>query len=362
MSTNTTVNTTPTITLAQAAEIILATPQNRYCLQGEPGIGKSSILKTLKQALPTHETAYIDVPNMDLGDIAMPVIDHENKVTRYYPNSRFKLHLGKPVVIMLDEFSKGDGPVKNMLHPMLEIHNPRLGDMPIENDPENPSYIFMTGNLASDGVGDALKAHTRNRVISLHVRKPTADEWLHWAVDNSIEGAVMAWVKNYPHALASYLDDGQAENPYIFNPKRVQTAFVTPRSLERVSSIVRVREKLDADSVLAAMTGAFGESAARDMQAYIAYQDQLPVWSNIIANPMLAEMPTSPGACSVLMLGAISKVTSETIEPFMNYVQRFEPEWQALFAISMAKSKTKQSIAFRSRAFAEWAQRNEDLL
>lgn len=357
-----TINMTTSVTLDQAAKIILSTPMNRYCLQGEPGIGKSSILKTLKAALPGYETAYIDVPNMDLGDIAMPVMDHEHRVTRYYPNSRFMLHTRKPVIIMLDEFSKGEGPVKNMLHPLLEVHNPRLGDMPIENDTDRPSYIFMTGNLASDGVGDSMKAHTRNRIIPLTVRKPDADQWLAWAVDNNIEGAVMAWVKNYPHAMASYTDDGQLDNPYIYNPKRVQFAFVTGRSLERASHIVRVRAQLDAESSLAALTGAIGESAARDMQAYITYQDQLPSWSGIINNPTTTEVPQNPGACSVLILGAVTKITKETIEPFMKYVQRFEPEWQALFAISVAKSKTKQSIAFTSAAFAEWVQRNEDLL
>ena len=97
----TTINFGKTVTLAQAAKLILSTPQNRYLLQGEPGIGKSSLLKTLAASLPNHETAYIDVPNMDLGDIAMPVINHETKTTAYYPNSRFKVHLGKPVITML---------------------------------------------------------------------------------------------------------------------------------------------------------------------------------------------------------------------------------------------------------------------
>ena len=253
------------LTLKQAASIILATPENRYFLRGEPGIGKSSILKTLSASLPEHEVAYIDVPNMDLGDIAMPVIDHENKITKYYPNSRFKIHTGKPVIVMLDEYSKGFDPVKNMLHPMLEVANPRLGDAPIRDG----SIVFLTGNLESDGVGDNLKAHSRNRIIPLTVRKPDADEWLEWAVNNDIEPVIMAWVRQYPHALASYTDEAQGDNPYIYNPKKVQMAFVSPRSLERASNIVRVRNQIDNDTLIAAMSGAVGEAASRDIQAYV---------------------------------------------------------------------------------------------
>jgi len=347
-----------TVSLKQAAQIILATPMNRYLLQGEPGIGKSSLLKTLSQALPDHEVAYIDVPNMDLGDIAMPVIDHETKTTRYYPNSRFKIHLGKPVITMLDEYTKGAEPIKNMLHPMLEVSNPRLGDISLLEQ----SITFLTGNLSSDAVGDNLKAHSRNRIIPLTVRKPDADEWLEWAINNNIEPLIMAWVRQFPQALQSYMDDPSGANEYIFNPKKVQTAFVSPRSLERASNIVRVRSQIDSDSLIAAMTGAVGESASRSIQSFVEYQDQLPTWESIIKNPKSAMIPDSMGACAVLVFGAIAKISKDTIAPFMQYLERFEPEWQACFAINVAKSPTKQSIAFSSTAFADWVAKNEDLL
>jgi hypothetical protein len=172
----------------------------------------------------------------------------------------------------------------------------------------------------------------------------------------------MAWVRQFPHALSSYTDDSQADNPYIYNPKKVQTAFVSPRSLERASNIVRVRDKIDSDTMIAAMSGAVGEAAARDMQAYVEYQDQLPLWDTIVKNPKTADVPTSAGACAVLVFGAIAKMDKTTIAPFMTYLERFEPEWQACFAINIAKSPSKQAIAFSSTAFADWVAKNEDLL
>jgi hypothetical protein len=70
----------------------------------------------------------------------------------------------------------------------------------------------------------------------------------------------------------------------------------------------------------------------------------------------------SAGACAVLVFGAIAKIAKDTMTPFMHYLERFEPEWQACFAINVAKSPTKQSIAFSSQAFADWVAKNEDLL
>ena len=352
------INFGKTVSLKQAAAIIAATPKNRYMLRGEPGIGKSSIMTALKEKFPRHHLAYMDVPNMDLGDIAMPVIDRDSKTTRYYPNSRFMFHTGEPVIVMLDEFSKGAAPVINMLHPLLEAHNPRLGDIPVHPD----SIIFMTGNLATDGVGDSLKAHTLNRISPIQIAKPSFDDWAEWAMNNDIEAEILAFGKQFPQIFASYTDASQKENPYIYHPLKGTTAYVSPRSLERASNIVKIRHQLDSDSVIAALSGTIGEAAARDFQAYLEFSDQLPTWESTIKDPLRALVPTSAGACAIVVFGAISKVDKTTIEPFMQYIERFEPEWQAAFAINIAKSKTKQRVAFGCKAFSTWVAKNEDLL
>jgi len=46
----------------------------------------------------------------------------------------------------------------------------------------------------------------------------------------------------------------------------------------------------------------------------------------------------------------------------MAYLERFEPEWQACFAINIARTPSKQSIAFSCKAFSDWVARNQDLL
>jgi hypothetical protein len=259
---------------------------------------------------------------------------------------------------MLDEFTKGADPVKNMLHPMLEKANPRLGDIPISRD----TIVFLTGNLSTDGVGDNLKAHSRNRLVPVRIRKPDADEWIEWAMNKGIEAEVIAWVNRFPQVLASYLDGGQGDNPYIYSPKSNQKAFVSPRSLETASNIVRSRKLLDPDTVIASLTGAIGESGARDMQAYIEFSDQLPTWEATIANPKTTSIPTSAGACAIVVFGAIARMTKETITPFMEYLSRFDAEWQAVFAINIAKTPSKQGIAFSCKAFSDWVAKNQDLL
>jgi hypothetical protein len=295
---------------------------------------------------------------MDLGDIAMPVIDHETKTTKYYPNARFQFHLGKPVIIMLDEFSKGADPVKNMLHPLLEVVNPRLGDVPVPPG----SIIFMTGNLSSDGVGDGLKAHTKMRITMVEISKPTAKEWLVWAADNAISPVVMAWVDRNPHALASYRDGDQQGNQYIFMPNTVQGAVVTPRTLELASNIIKMRSSFDHIALHAALAGTVGAPAANSIAAFIAHQDSLPSWKDIIEQPHRTRLPTEQGALAVLVFGAIERVERSSLPQFLDYISRAEEEWQTIFCLGLARSKTKQAMAFTCKAFSDWAVKNEDLL
>ena len=150
-------NELQTVSLQQAIDLIVHNPNVRYMLRGEPGVGKTSIALEIAR-LTGLPLSMLDIPNLDLGDVCMPVIDHESKVTRYYPNARFGIHANEPVVMCFDEFTKGAEPVKNMLHPALEVFKPRLGDLPI---PEG-SVIYLTGNLDTDGVGDGLAQHTRH--------------------------------------------------------------------------------------------------------------------------------------------------------------------------------------------------------
>jgi hypothetical protein len=331
----------------------------RHALLGEPGIGKSTLIQALRAKFPSHHAAYIDCASLDLGDTGMPVVNHADRLTTYYPNSRFKLHTGEPVIIMLDEFGKAGQAVQNMLHPLLEEKSPRFGDVFVHDE----SIIFLTSNLGTDGVGDSLKAHTRNRIVELPVSKPDADQWLLWAAANNQDGVIMGWVKQYPNALASYLEGNQDSNPYIFNPKKVQSSFVTPRSLSRASAIVSKRHLTGREVMTAQLMGAVGQAAARDMMAYVDYADKLPSWESIIGSPNQAIVPESPGACAVLIYGAIGRIKEKkSLAAFMNYIKRMPSEWQAAFGVMFMADEHRRKIAVGTPELLEWAVSNADIL
>jgi hypothetical protein len=337
--------------------------------QGEPGIGKSSMLKAVAKRFPDYEVAYIDCTLLDLGDFALPYTELASsggdlKITKFAPNARFKFQSGKPVIVMLDEIGKAMKAVKNVL--LTLMLEKRIGDIGL---PEG-SIVFGTTNLATDGVGDSLEAHARNRVCFVTVRKPNAgfgadgsveaDSWGAWALNNDIAPEIIAWVKQFPHALESYTESGQKDNPYIFNPTRAgQSAFVTPRSLEKASHIAKKRALLGDSVTISALAGTIGESAARDMQAFFTVVDKLPTWEAIMDSPNTAKVPDDAVAKCILVFSALTRVDKETLPKWLKYADRLDKELQALFARSLVKNTTKQAMAVSNKEFVKWATDNQ---
>jgi hypothetical protein len=353
-------------TLKEAEDQIVALGANGTVhLMGEPGVGKTAMFKNIVRRTG-FKGIYIDVPNVELGELGIPIPDHTTKTTRIYPNEQWGFHLNEPLVIFCDEITKGHQSVQNMLHPMLNEPRQIMG-IPLHKD----TIVITAGNFTSDGVGDNMRSHTRNRVSVVTVKKPhagfnpdgsiDADSWGAWAVDNDVAPEVLAWVKNSPHCLASYLDASQAGNKYIFNPKEAQKSFVSPRSLVRASNILKARAGITTNTTICALEGTIGAPAARDLMSFVEVADSLPSWEEICKSPATAQVPTSPAALCLLAFSAVQRVDRESIGKFFEYLKRTPKELQSVFCLTGMKNDEKKKLFLTSQSFVDWMRTNQYL-
>lgn len=354
------------ISLAEAEDAIMAFGNVNAChLVGEPGVGKTAMFERLVERTG-FRGVFLDTPNLELGEIGIPMPDHTTKTTGLYPNEAWGFHTGEPLVVFIDEYTKPSSmAVQNMLHPLLNER--RLSNFKLHKD----SIVITTGNNTTDGVGDMLKAHSINRMTIMPVKKPHSgfnadssvddDSWGAWALRNDVAAEVIAWVKAYPHALASYKDATQAENPYIFNPKTPQKSFVSPRSLVRGSNIIKKREQITRNTLITGLAGTIGESAARDMVAYVEVADSLPTWEEVIADPKGAKLPSSPAALNIMAFGAMQRIDRGNISKWFEYLKRTPKELQSVFCLSTSKHPEKKQILMTSGAFIAWMRENQYL-
>ena len=327
-------------------------------IQSEPGCGKTSLLKMLEKDLgDKYDYIYVDCPVKDMSDIAMTIPNHDTKSLENYVGTLFKLDSDKPKVILLDEFMKAPK-LLQVIFTRLMLER-TIGDTPLPDK----SIVFGTSNNQSDGVGDTMLAHAGNRVCIMQMEKPNVEDWLTWATENGVSSLVRAFVHTFPRCLASYLDEGQEDNPYIFNPKKQQLSFVTPRSLDKCSVIVDNKEKLGDNATMCALSGTIGKSASADMSAFLRLEKDLPVFTDIIANPMSAKIPEQISAQLMLMFQAVDKIdSSPTLTSFMKYLKRMESsEMQAVFFTMIVRNSKTVKIARNNAEIAEWAKENHYL-
>ncbi len=337
------------LTFAQAATLIRTCGDtNTILLRGQPGIGKSALLQHIAKELPDYLPCYIDCAILDLGDIAMPVVDKETMTTRYAPNARFGVgnNQNKPVLLMLDELGKASRPVGNMLWPVaLEK---RLGDKYLPRG----SIVFATTNLDTDGVGDNIPAHGHNRMTVCNLDNFTSEEWIMWGAENGICDEVLNVAREYPQMFECYTDTDTTDNPYIFNPLKGNTkAYVTPRSLEKASNLIKRRDVLG-EALLPALAGTVGESAARDIEAMVLLGDSLPKIASVLSSPTTVKLPV--GACAHFLMAfrLAGRANAENLPAILTYIKRWDAfEATMLFVTTLAGNKAKVGMACGNREF-----------
>tara|TARA_R110000772_G_scaffold267002_1_gene390232 strand:+ start:567 stop:1619 length:1053 start_codon:yes stop_codon:yes gene_type:complete len=327
-------------------------------IQSEAGCGKTSLLGMMEQDLgDKYDYVYVDCPVKDMSDIAMTIPNHATKSLENYNGSIFKLESPKPKIILLDEFMKAPK--------MLQVIFTRLmlerciGDTPL---PEG-SIVFGTSNNETDGLGDTMLAHAGNRVCLLQMEKPNAKTWIQWATDNGIHSLVRAWVHMFPTCLASYKDGNEDDNPYIFQPKKHQLSFCSPRSLAKSSVIISAKDKMTPNALMCALAGTIGKSAASQFSAFLSLEKVLPDWKDIFDNPQTTDVPEDTNAQLMLIFQALDRIeNAEDCRNVLAYVTRFPSrEMHAIFFTQVLKAKKTKKIASGVKEITKWAEENSDL-
>jgi hypothetical protein len=331
-----------------------------YVFEGEPGVGKSSILTTLSTMLgDEYEYIYVDVPNKDAPDIALCMPDHIKKVTAYYINETW---LGadrtKKKCIMLDEINKGPEYVQLMMNRL--VHEHVIGTYKL---PEG-SRVFGTTNFTTDGVGDSSNAHSNSRIVRVPFRKPSQEEYNHWGINNGLNPIVLKWCDQNPMIFQSYKDtefnanehkDGVGAFHYIFHPQHNTHAYVCPRSMHKASKQIDCIDTLGEALLVKALIGTIGAKAALDMSALIALGNDMPDPKDVVSAPESARIPKSEAAQIMLVYKSVQHLTPTNISAWVTYFERYPLEMLSVWVKTVIKNESVKMFFIKDpkiRAFA----------
>lgn len=344
-------------------------------IKSEPGCGKTSILKMLREAYgEQYDYVYADCPVLDYSDVVMSIPDKDTGTLKEYTGGMWRMDSPKPKIILLDEFMKAPKNMKLIFNRMLLERS--IGNVPLPVG----SIVFGTSNNEEEGLGDSMKSHEGNRICMIQMLKPTADEWLEdWANNNNINPLLKSFVKTTPQTFASYKEKGQEENPYIYQPMKAQVSFASPRSIAKTSRMIDNMDNLyqpmkddtedyikeqNRQILLSLMAGTVGDSFAGDFVATLDLAHTLPKWEDVIGSPETTNIPDNIQGQMIIMYQAVDRLKShDEVTSFMKYVHRIpHKEIQTMFFTMSFNNKRMSKIACRNADMAKWATANNYIL
>ena len=333
-----------------------------FILEGDIGNGKSATRFMLAEKHPKHRVFYCDCTTKDVGDLMLPKfmeLDADGQVVRFVANEELGLHMDGPVIIMVDEFGKANKSVQNAL--LCLMYERRMGSYELHEE----SIVYGTTNLGAEGVGDILPPHARNRFCIITVKKWTNEQWMEWAIRNNCDPQIILFAKEHPEIFDSFTDvENPEDNEYIYHPKVQRRAFVTPRSLENASHIMKVRDQLGPDVTVANLIGCVGERAAMDLKAQFSLSDQLVPLDDIKNNPKTAKVPTNAAAVCLMMYRTLSNIDRSWMDAWMDYMDRLPTEAHGMFVNGVYSDKfdkKRQQAVVTNKKFTDFTMANNYL-
>ena len=366
------INSMSMTSLRGAQNLIRAAgPKKIYKLLGQPGIGKTSVIRALAKELGMP-LVYIYAPDKrDLSDFGawIPDMQATPPVLRFVLNPKYAALAEGPCIIFIDEKDKANNLVVTLLTPVLDP-NPEermLGDLKIHPD----SIVVEASNFSTDGVGDRQLAHAVNRVCPLFLSNPTGEAWrTDYAIEAGIHPSILAITKIMGDLFFEcYINNPEStSNPYNFNPRRpkgMNHAFVSPRSLAAASVQVYQYERgeITYPQMMAALRGDLGDAGAIEVGNYVDIYKEVPDATDIVHGPTAAPVPPHAIAQTMIVLNAVQwlghvanrkaafknddgtpMAGSAVVAAWVKYLERLVPDVVRLFVDECKRSKNERLV------------------
>lgn len=352
-----------------AATIEALGASNSLMVVGPIGSGKSSLLATLAALhgdkwrkwgdyYPEDKRVYcpFECANMDYSGLGMLIPDHKTRSMDFYAAAAFHMDDPRPHVIMFDERGKM---AKGLQALVTTVDLERtVGGKPLPQG----SIVFSTTNLASDGVGDFLPAHSYNRMILINYAAPGVEEWCEWATGVGLSPELRAAASMNRQWFGCYTQGDV--NGEIFHPQTNNKTFVSRRSLAKCDPILRLKGKLSDRVIEAALAGTIGQGAASKMMTILSVRDLVESPENILATPATCKVPEDIGALYLSMFNALDAiVTQDDLAAVMQWMQRARSvEMESLLFTVIMRNKKLAPMGAKNNSIRTWAQANRDML
>ena len=301
---------------------------------GQPGVGKSSIVKQLAahQSVRLQDVRAILLDPVDLRGLPHLSPDGRSK----WATPEFLPEDGEGI-LFLDELNAAPAMVQASCYQL--VLDRKLGEYALPKG----WAIVAAGNRDSDrAVTTRMPTPLRNRFVHLDF-ETDSQEWSEWAIQAGIRPEVVAFLRFRPDLLSQF--------------DRDQNAFPSPRSWEFVSHILATAPDPAVEHELFA--GTVGSGAATEFSGFLKTYRQLPNIDAILLNPQKEPVPTDPSAQYAVASALAHCASDMNFAQICTYLERMPTEFSVL---CVRDASLRAPDVKHTAAYTKWAVANHNVL
>lgn len=255
--------------VSEALRQIIPLRQAVY-LWGEPGIGKSALVKSAASSLGLP---MIDVRAVLLDPVDLRGLPHVNGDGRaHWCPPAFLPDAGEGI-LFLDELAQAAPLVQSAC--LQLVLDRRIGEYEL---PAGWSIVAASNRQQDRAGAHRLITPLLNRFVHLDL-EVSNDDWQDWALEAGINPTVRAFLRFKTGCL------------HQFDAASGDRAFATPRAWEFVSNLLPVASEETRYSLVG---GAVGAGAAAEFEAFWRTWHELPDVDELLADPERGKVPSKP--------------------------------------------------------------------
>jgi len=334
-------------------EIALATTANiPLMLWGPPGVGKS---QGVEQWCLENNYLFIDVrlSQKDAVDLlGIPYRDPDTDRTHWAVPSTWPTD-NVDTIIMFDEINHGTQATLSAA--FQAIQERRIGDYFF---PDKVRFIAAGNEAKHRTYANQMPSALRNRFGHIEVTS-SEDDMCDYANAQGWSPLITGFFRFSPPSINEFEQHSESEEEKKrVSLVRTHNAFGTPRSWDAVNRLLTAA-KGDINRAKHLIIGTVGQELAAKFMGYAEYYKDLPDLNKLIKAPNDFNVPENPGMQYAICSGLAAKADMKNIKNIIKYVIRLPAEFQAT---CVKDALSRQPMIGGTTAFAEWAEKNEDIL
>lgn len=326
-----TIQNMPTVSISATTDLIklAASIKRSLILWGEPGVGKSAIVKAFAKKINGH-LVDIRLSQYDAVDMRGLPDDGGDGTTMWLRpatmpfkgNKEFEA-LDGPIVLFLDEIMQAKADLQAMSFQLLHTDDRSVGEHKLLDN----VIVVGASNRETDRAGvQKMLSPVANRCIHVNV-ETSLDAWKAWALGAGVDPMIVGYLNFKPEHLSQF------EQALKTSAK----CFPTPRAWETVSDVLAATEN---SAVLRdlAIAATVGEGVATEFNAFVRMAEKAPTFEQIADNPEGTPVPEARDMMCAVLAMICRRADGSNVDQILPYLRRMPIEYQSVFCADVGHS------------------------